>query len=429
MNKKYVIAAAVAAGVAVAGCGWYIMKYSQRKAAELQEQLHTAIRFAQESKLDDGVTLLQSTIEEMKEFYGPENPTTIHTVAILADLLHRQNNLPDAEALMRACCVGLDKALGEEHEESLGCHSELMQILAQAGKTSEALATGTRLFDILCKKLGPNHVQCVKVGASLCEFMKAEGGLQHSVDLARIMVESCRSGSPSAASCPESLLLSLQLLTSLLRDCGDIEDAIITAQEAVAVTTANNLEADGAPQSHYTLLNLQLAVRVEDALLTARSTANYCEQLHGAQSHQHAEAQLVLARLLCQCGGFQEAHAIWERVFVVLAQTLGPDHPDILDMQVMRASAAPPPPTHTHTHTHTTPPAAGANGVLLAADGPPRGGRAAASTRCRHARRAARRQAVHHLSAGCPLLVNVRRGALCVPPSLISRQSESCGPS
>ena len=353
MNKKYVFAA-IAAGATLVGCGWYYFKASQRKAAELQEQLHIALRLAQESNFDDCVSLLQSTIEEMKEFYGPDDATVIHTVAILAGILHRQNKLPEAELLMSQCCIGLDKALGADHEESLGCQTELMNILGAAGKSAEALATGTKLFDLLCKKLGPNHVQCVTVGAALCAFMKAEGEMQQSIDLARIMVESCRSGTPCAQSSPESLRVALQVLTELLSESGNIEEAIHTAQELVAVCTANSLEADGPPQSHYTLLNLQIKVSIEDALLTARLTANYCEQLHGAGSHEHVESQLVLARLLSQSGLFQEAFTMWERVCVsrpkictpfafelnganrygALEQTLGAEHHELLDMQV-----------------------------------------------------------------------------------------------
>jgi hypothetical protein len=333
MNKKYIFAA-ISAGAALAGCGWYLFKVTQRQAAEMQQQLHTAIRLAQESKYAECESLLQDTIEKMKEFYGPENATTIHTVAILAEILHRQNKLPEAEALMRVCCIGLEKALGPDHEESLGCQTELMHILGAAGKTSEALSTGTKLFDTLCKKVGPNDVQSVKVGTALCAFMKAEGELQPSVDFARIIVESCRSGSPSSCSSPEPLRLALQVLTELLRDAGNIEEAIYCAQELVAVCTANNLETDGPPQSHYLLLNLQLAVSLDDALHTARSAANFCEQQHGALSHEHVESLLVLARLLSQSGGFQEALATWERAFVVLAPALGPEHSEILDMQV-----------------------------------------------------------------------------------------------
>jgi eukaryotic-like serine/threonine-protein kinase len=333
MNKKYIVAA-ITAGATLVGCGWYLFKVSQRQAEEMQQQLHDALRLAQETKYDECTSLLQDTIEKMKSFYGPEHPTTIHTVAILAEILHRQNKLPEAEALMRACCLGLDQALGCDHEESLGCQTELMHILGDAGNTSEALATGRKLFDTLCEKFGPNDLQCVKVGSALCAFMKAEGELQPSVDFARILVESCRSGSPSAASSPESLRLALQVLTELLRDAGNTDEAICCAQELVAVCTANNLEADGPPQSHYLLLNLQLAVSIEDALLTARSAANFCEQQHGAQSHEHVESQLVLARLLSQSGAFQEALTTWERVFVVLAQSLGTEHHEILDMQV-----------------------------------------------------------------------------------------------
>lgn len=339
MNKKYIFAA-VTAGAALAGCGWYLFRASQRQAEEMQEQLHAAIRLAQESKYEECEALLQDTIEKMKDFYGPENATTIHTVAILAEILHRQNKLPEAEALMRACCVGLDKALGPDHEESLGCQREFMHILGAAGKTSEALATGTKLFDILCKKFGPNDLQSVKVGCALCAFMKAEGELQPSVDFARIIVESCRSGSPSAASSPEPLRQALQVLTELLRDAGNTEEAICCAQELVAVCSANNLEADGPPQSYYLLLNLQLAVRIEDALQTARAAANFCEQQHGPQSHEHVESLLVLARLLSQSGGFQEALATWERAFVMLAPALGPEHHEILDVQARAPAAA-----------------------------------------------------------------------------------------
>jgi hypothetical protein len=338
MNKKYVLTA-IAAGATLVGCGWYLFKASQRKSSELQERMHESLRLAQESKFDDCVSLLQGTIEEMKQFYGPDNPTTMQTVAILAEILHRQNKLPEAEILMRQCCYSLDKSLGASHEESLGCQTELMNILGAAGKTSEALITGTKLFELLCNKLGPNHVQCVTVGSALCAFMRAEGEIQQSVDLARIIVESCRSGSPSAPSCPESLHMSLRVLAELLRDAGDTEESIHIAQELVAVCTANNLEADGPPQSHYLLLNLQMEFKIEDALLTARSTANYCQQLYGAGSHHHVESQLVLARLLTQNRIFQEAFTTWQLAHDALAQTLGADHHDVLDIQVSAASS------------------------------------------------------------------------------------------
>ena len=338
MNKKFVFAA-VAAGVTIVGCGWYYIKATQRKAVELQEQLQAALQLAEESKFDECVSLLQDSIEKMQQFYGPNDPHAIHTVAILANILHRQNKLPDAERLMRQCCVGLDAALGADHEETLNYQNELMNILFTAGKTSEALVVGTKLFDLLCNKLGPNHLQCVKVGASLCSFMQAEGEIQQSVDFARIMVESCRSGSPYCASSPESLHLSLQILTQFLTEDDKIEEAIQCAQEMVAVCTANNLEADGPPQSHYTLLNLQTKVRIEDALLTARSTANYCEQLHGTQSLEHVGSLGFLARLLSQVGIFQEAFATWERVYCALEPTLGPEHHELLDTQVRTAGS------------------------------------------------------------------------------------------
>jgi hypothetical protein len=364
MNKKYIIAA-VAAGATLAGCGWYWIKASQRKAAELHDNLQTALRLAQESKFDDSVSLLQSTIEAMNEFYGAADPASIHTVAILAEILRRQNKLPEAEALMRSCCEGLDKALGADHDESLCCHTEFMHILGAAGKTSEARSTGAKLYDRLCKKWGSNHATSVKVGSAVCSFMKQEGDLQQSVDFARIMVENCRSAAPNTPTSPEALNLSLQVLTELLRDSGDIEAAIQIAKESVAVCTASNLEAGSDPQAHYTLLNLQIAVRIEDALHTARCAVSYCKQLYSPQSHQHLESELVLARLLSQNGIYQEAFETWERVFAQLVQKLGPEHHEILDMQARL-------PIHSLRFAPFTYQVllAGSNGYVLAANGP-----------------------------------------------------------
>jgi hypothetical protein len=370
MNRKYVIAA-IAAGATIAGCGWYFFKASQRKAAEMQAQLQHALSLAKDGNFADCTALLQATVLEMQQFYGPDDPAAIHAVSILAGVLHRQNILAEAETLMRECAAGLDRTLGEDHEESLGCHSELIDILGAAGKTSEALAMGSKLFDRLCKKLGPNHLHSVKVGVAVCTFMRQEGRLTDSADLARVLVESCRSGSPSAPSAPEPLYISLRALTEILRDTGNIDEAIQCAHELVAVSTANSLEADGSPQSHYLLLNLQMSVGIEDALLTARSIANYCEQQHGALSHEHVESQLVLARLLHQGGVFQEAFTVWESAYVVLSQNLGQEHPEILDLQVrvltcVRSHRLPP---HDTALCHHAP---GSNGHLLAADRPTR---------------------------------------------------------
>ena len=387
MNKKYVIAA-FAAGATIAGCGWYFFKASQRKAAEMQARLQGALLLAKDGDFDQSTQELQACVQEMQEFYGPNDPVTMHAVSILAGVLHRQNRLPEAEQLMRACAVGLDQALGADHDESLGCHTELLRILSDAGKASEALEHGNQLFERLCKKLGPNHLQSVNVGVTVCTLMKQEGRLQDSEDLAHLLVDSCRSGSPSAPSTPEPLYAALRALAEILRDSGNLDEAIqcvlplpplhvcdipplsplhfcnilrMCAHELVAVSTANSLEADGTPQSHYLLLNLLMSSsRIDDALLTARCIVNYCEQQHGLLSQDHVQSQLVLARLLHQSGAFEEAVSVWGRASVVLTQNLGEEHPEILDLQVhdLVASALAAHCTHTrlvlpHTRSHT----------------------------------------------------------------------------
>ncbi len=98
-------------------------------------------------------SLLQATIEEMKEFYGPENPTTIHTVAILADLLRRQNNLSDAEAFKssRGCCA---TAATSDPLRSGGCcsvHANNLEAddssaLRAVGAAQRAKSAGQRLL-------------------------------------------------------------------------------------------------------------------------------------------------------------------------------------------------------------------------------------------------------------------------------------------
>jgi len=118
MNRKYVIAA-IAAGATIAGCGWYFFKASQRKAAEMQAQLQHALSLAKDGNFADCTALLQAAVLEMQQFYGPDDPAAIHAVSILAGVLHRQNNLAEAETLMRDCAAGLDRTVGEDHFQQM----------------------------------------------------------------------------------------------------------------------------------------------------------------------------------------------------------------------------------------------------------------------------------------------------------------------
>ncbi|EOA82674.1 hypothetical protein ACJQWK_04377 [Exserohilum turcicum] len=73
--------------------------------------------------------MYESALEGYKNTFGPEQLDTLRTMDDFAGVLVNQRNYKEAEALFRQLLAGHEKALGNEHPDTLRCAQNLTQIL------------------------------------------------------------------------------------------------------------------------------------------------------------------------------------------------------------------------------------------------------------------------------------------------------------
>ena len=86
-----------------------------------------------DANVDAAAKLYEEALDGQSKAFGPEHPQTLRTVAALADVSERKDDLRAAEPLYRRALAGMEASLGSNHPETLNTMSGLARVLRASG--------------------------------------------------------------------------------------------------------------------------------------------------------------------------------------------------------------------------------------------------------------------------------------------------------
>jgi hypothetical protein len=103
------------------------------------KELDRIVELVKQGRLADAVSVAQKFVSVCERTFGPEHPSTITGLKLLAWVYQQQGRYTQAEPLLRRALVVEEKALGPEHRDIAGTLMSLALLNFSQGHYSECI--------------------------------------------------------------------------------------------------------------------------------------------------------------------------------------------------------------------------------------------------------------------------------------------------
>jgi eukaryotic-like serine/threonine-protein kinase len=239
--------------------------------------------------------LLEQVFEIRRRVLGPENPETLASMTVLANLLRNAGHLVEAERLQRETLEIERRALGREHAETIRSMSNLARTISLEGHFVESENLNRETLEMQQRLLGRDHPQT----------------LQSIYGLAVDLLAGGRIGEAEA----------------LLRETLDVQRRLLGPEHPDTLRSTSALA-----------LTVLKGGRVAEAESLFRDTIAKQPRVLGPKHTETLSSLSGLAATLSREGRHVEAEALWRETLEVQRRALAPMHPDRLRSMIMRAN-------------------------------------------------------------------------------------------
>jgi tetratricopeptide (TPR) repeat protein len=283
-----------------------------------------------ERKLPEAEAALREALEVHRKFSDQQqSPLFAYALTTMAGILNQQGKYYEAEDALRQAWLIQQKALGEEHPDTIRTRSQLIGVLKKEGKTTLA---GTTLRKPTASDQTPKDNTVFDYQNSLetlGEALHREGKLPEAEAFLREALAAYRKFPDQQRQ--KQLSWVLISLAAVLKEQGRAEEAEPLLRESVAI---------------YRALGNTTAIEYEDTLRSLGETLLSRKKLPEAESflreaiavHRNASgrqpsprlawALISLADLLVQQGKDKDAEQMLLEAVTIERKALGDQHPD-----------------------------------------------------------------------------------------------------
>ena len=227
----------------------------------------------------------RKTLATRERVLGPDHPSTVASITILAHLLHMVGDYVEAEPLLRRSLDEYEAALGPNHPNTLSSINNLAGLLRDKGDLEAAELLYRRALSERERVLGPGHPHTLHSAGNLAKLFQKRGDLVSAEPLYRRAFNGHES---LLGSDHTDTLTSINNLAIFLHDKGDFE-----AAESLSRRAIEGYEASLGPDHLYTLTSVN-----------------------------------NLANILQRKGDLDAAEPLLRRAFDGFKRVLGADHPN-----------------------------------------------------------------------------------------------------
>lgn len=135
-------------------------------------------------------------LDEYEKALGEEHPETLRSVENLAGVLPSQGKYEAAEMMNRRALEGIEKALGKEHSSTLASMNNLAGVLLHQGKYEAAEEMNRRALDGYEKALGEEHPRTLTNVSNLADVLRYQGKYEAAAEVNRRVLGTRRSKQP-----------------------------------------------------------------------------------------------------------------------------------------------------------------------------------------------------------------------------------------
>ena len=257
---------------------------------------------------------------------GQEHQSTLGTMGILAVVLGSQGRYEDAEAINQRTVKLNEEVLGQEHPHTLGSMSNLASVLHSQGRYEEAEAMDRRTLELRNKTLGQEHPETLTSMSNLAMMLYNQGKYEEAEALSRrtleLRLEALGQKHPDT-------LASMSNLALVLDNQGKYEEAEALSRRTLEL----RLEALGQkhPETLESMSNLAMMLdnqgKYEEAEALSRNTLELKEEVLGPD---HPNTLRSVFNLACYFGhqrGYRESCLLFQRACTGFQIALGESHP------------------------------------------------------------------------------------------------------
>jgi tetratricopeptide (TPR) repeat protein len=134
--------------------------------------------YRREGKLRPALSSFEESLSLRQRALGEDHPDTLASKINLAGALRQQGRLDEAQFLEECIVEARERVLGGEHPDTLAARANLAATLGQQGRLVEALAMQDGVLDTYTRLVGPEHLQTLGAKAARAELLLQRGDIQ-----------------------------------------------------------------------------------------------------------------------------------------------------------------------------------------------------------------------------------------------------------
>ncbi|WP_229205957.1 KGGVGR-motif variant AAA ATPase [Duganella sp. Leaf126] len=136
--------------------------------------------YLQEGRLRQATACFEESLALRQRAMGDEHLDTVASKGNLAGALRLQGQLDEAQFLEESVIAARERLLGPEHLDTLAARSSLAATLAQQHRTAEALNVQDSVLDAYLRQLGAEHLLTLACQAARAELLFQRGDIEHA---------------------------------------------------------------------------------------------------------------------------------------------------------------------------------------------------------------------------------------------------------
>ena len=136
--------------------------------------------YRQEGRLRQAAACFEESLALRQRAMGDDHLDTLTSKGNLAGVLRLQGQLDEAQFLEEGVIAARERMLGPEHPDTLAARANLAATLAQQHRTAEALNIQDSVLDAYLRQLGPEHLLTLACQAARAELLFQRGDIDHA---------------------------------------------------------------------------------------------------------------------------------------------------------------------------------------------------------------------------------------------------------
>ena len=274
--------------------------------------------------------LAQTSLENRKRMFGPENRKTLESMTQLGWILDREGRDNEADTLTRQALAIEKRVLGPEDPLTLDSMDNLAVILEKQGGYKEEEALQRDLVAIRTRRLGAENVSTIRSMANLATAVRLLGRTAEAEQMYRntLEIEQRVLGQEH----PQTIA-TMHNYGNLLDEQGHYAEAEKLYRETLAIET--RVLGPDHPDTADTMITLGNALaygpgRTAEAEAFYRKALAIQQRVLGPDHPDTIRALEGLANVLSTEGHYAEAEKLHRQILAVRLRTLAPEHTDVL---------------------------------------------------------------------------------------------------